>query len=201
MGLCHPPLANGITMAMFLDEVTDLQNLYLNTTNITLLGDFNMHTEDTSDPYSIIFNNTMEALGLTQHVKSPTHKQGDILDLMFSEANGQLSMSNCQVGNYISAIITIDTNITKRKPPLMTKLIRDSSQLTKENMQSNFKEPMIEVCLGLSHIYDQFTTALQNMVDNTAPLKEIKSIDKQHKPYYNKYIRNQQKIVKSRERI
>ena len=32
MGLYHPPLANGITMAIFLDEVTDLQNLYPNTT-------------------------------------------------------------------------------------------------------------------------------------------------------------------------
>ena len=38
------------------------------------------------------------------------------------------------------------------------------------------------------------------MVDHTAPLKEIKSVDKQHKPYYNKYIRDQWKIVKTRER-
>ena len=92
-----------------------------------------MHTEDTSDPDNIIFNDTMEALGLTQHIKSPIHKQGNILNLIFSEANGQLHMSNCQVGNYISdhAIITTDTNITKRKPLLMTKLIRGQLQTHK----------------------------------------------------------------------
>ena len=38
------------------------------------------------------------------------------------------------------------------------------------------------------------------MLDNRVPLKEMKSIDKPHKPYYNKYIKNQQKIVKTRER-
>ena len=55
-------------------------------------------------------------------------------------------MSNCQVNNYISnhAIITINTNISKEVPPLTTKLIRDNSKLTKENMQLNFKEPTIE---------------------------------------------------------
>ena len=76
--------------------------------------------------------------------------QGNILDLIFSEANSQLRMSNCQVENYISnhAIITTDTNIIKRRPPLISKLIRYKSKLTKENMQPNFKEPTIEGHLG-----------------------------------------------------
>ena len=56
--------------------------------NILLLGNFNMHTDDISSADNIIFNDTMEALGLIQHVKSPTHRQGNILDLIFSEANG-----------------------------------------------------------------------------------------------------------------
>ena len=80
---------------MFLDEVTDLLTALIPKYNISLLGDFNIHTEDTSNPYNIIFDDTMEALGLTQHVQSLTHKQGNILDLIFSKANGQLRMSNC----------------------------------------------------------------------------------------------------------
>ena len=58
--------------------------------NIFLLGNFNMHIEDISNADNIIFNNTMEALGLIQQVKSPTNRQGNILNLIFSEANGQL---------------------------------------------------------------------------------------------------------------
>ena len=158
-----------------------------------LLGNFNMHIEDISSLDNINFSDTMEALGLIQHVKSLTRKQGHMLDLIFSEADSQLRMSNCQVNNYMSdhAIITINTNISKKRPPLTTKLIRDNSKFTKENMQFNFKEPIIEDHLGLSHTYDQFTTELQKMLDNMVPLKEIEIRDKPYKPYYTKYIRNQ----------
>ena len=38
------------------------------------------------------------------------------------------------------------------------------------------------------------------MLDKTALLKEIKTRDKPHTPYYNKYIRNQRRTVKTRER-
>ena len=160
---------------MFLDEVTELLlTLIPKYDNIMLIGDFNMHIEDISNADNIIFNNIMEALGLIHHDKSPAHKQGNILDLIFSEANSQFGMSNCQVNNYISdyAIITIDTNISKKQPPLTTKLIRDNSKLTKENMQSNFKEPTIGDHLGLGHAYDQFTKELQNMLDKKPSSKK-----------------------------
>ena len=68
--------------------------------------------------------------------------------------------------------ITIDTNISKKRPPLTTKVIRENSKLTNENMQFSFKEPTVEDHWGLSHAFDQFTTELQNMLDNTAPSKK-----------------------------
>ena len=170
--------------------------------NILLLGDFNMHIGDIGNADNIIFNDTMESPNPIKHVKSPTHRQGNILDLIFSEANGQLQMSNCQVNNYISdhAIITIDTIISKKEPPLTTNPIRDNSKITKENIQTNYKEPTIEEDLGLGHAYEQLTKELQDMLDRTAPLKEIKTREKPHKPYYNKYIRNHRKTVKTRQR-
>ena len=98
MGLYHPPPTDGMTTTMFLDKVTKLlMALTPKYNNIMLLEDFNMHIDDTSNPDNIIFNDTMVAPGLIQHVN----------------------------------------------------------------------------------------------LDNTALLKEIKSIDKPHKPYYNKFIRNQ----------
>ena len=199
IGLYHLPPTDGMTTTMFLDKITEfLMALVPKYNNIMLLGDFNMHIKDTSNLDNIIFTDTMEVLGPIQLVKSPTHKQGNILDLIFSEANSQLRISNCQVNNYMCdhAIIPINTNISKERPPLTTKLITDNSKLTKENMQLNFKEPTIEDHLGLSHAYDQFTTELQNMLDNTVPLKEIKTRDKPHKPYYTKYVRNWQKLLK-----
>ena len=94
--LYHPPSTNGTTTTMFLDEIMELiMTLIHKYNNILLLGNFNMYIEDISNVGNIIFNDTMEALGLIQHVKSPTHRQGNTLDLIFNEANSQIQMSNC----------------------------------------------------------------------------------------------------------
>ena len=63
----HPPigLSKGNTHAKFLDEVSKLTQLLMtNYTNLVLLGDFNIHTQDTLNSDSIIYNDMMEALGL-----------------------------------------------------------------------------------------------------------------------------------------
>ena len=49
------------------------------------MGDFNIHVEDHSDMEATIFNDTMQALGLKQHVNKPMHHQCNILDLFFTE--------------------------------------------------------------------------------------------------------------------
>ena len=65
MGLYNPPPTDGMTTTMFLDEVTELlMALIPKYNNIMLVDNFNMHIEDTSSPDNIIFNDTMEALGL-----------------------------------------------------------------------------------------------------------------------------------------
>ena len=60
------------------------------------MGDFNMHIEDITNPENLIFNHTMEALGLSQQVRTPLHKQGNILDLIYIENNSQIKYRNCQ---------------------------------------------------------------------------------------------------------
>ena len=37
-----------------------------------------------------IFNDTMQALGLQQHINKPTHHQDNILNLIFMEVNSDL---------------------------------------------------------------------------------------------------------------
>ena len=54
---------------MFIDDITDhLTSLLLATTNNVILGEFNMHINDKSSNDVVIFNDTLMAPGLTQHV-------------------------------------------------------------------------------------------------------------------------------------
>ena len=58
------------------------------------MGDFNINTEELSNADTVIFNNTMQALGLNQHVTNPTHQKGNILDLIFTEEKSNIQVAN-----------------------------------------------------------------------------------------------------------
>ena len=78
-GIYHPPIGSseGNTHTMFLDEVSKLTQLLItNCTNVILLGNFNIHAQDTENPDSIIYNDMMGALGLKQHIDKPTPRLG-----------------------------------------------------------------------------------------------------------------------------
>ena len=65
IGIYHPPptVKNATTNAMFLDDLNKLLiNKIAKLENIILLGDFNIHIEETTSPDTVIFNDTMEAL-------------------------------------------------------------------------------------------------------------------------------------------
>ena len=64
---CPPPIAENVTTnATFLDDLTEPpMDKLVQLENIILLGYFNMHIEEITSPDTIIFSNTMKALGQT----------------------------------------------------------------------------------------------------------------------------------------
>ena len=73
-GIYHPPpsLTNKTTNSLFIEDFTDFISTALPShSNNIYIGDFNLHiSEEDTDP--IIFNDSIEAMGLHQHVDFPT---------------------------------------------------------------------------------------------------------------------------------
>ena len=94
---------------MFIGDLTDyLTDWMASNRNIIICGDFNVHIDNLTDIEAQIFNDTMEALGLQQHINFETHHAGNTLDLLFTEITSQLTMRTFK-GRYISdhrAIVT-----------------------------------------------------------------------------------------------
>ena len=67
--------------------------------------------------------------------------------------------------------------------------------------QNLMASPVLETDVILSQEYDQFNTKLQKMLDTVAPKKTIKQTDKPQRPKFNKYIRQQRRVVKNRDRV
>ena len=70
-----PPNAqDDSTNNMFLVEITELLIFLIpKYNNVIIIGDFNMHIDDITNPENLIFNDTMGTLGLSQQVRTPTH--------------------------------------------------------------------------------------------------------------------------------
>ena len=122
-----------------------------------------MHTEDLTETDTKVFNDTMQALGFKQHVTRPTHKQGNTLDIIFTEIKSEIQVTNCTFHGYISdhSVVTIDTNLNKEKYGKNVKTIWDTTKMTKENLEDNVTLTLFEETTLLSQAYNQFDKELQ----------------------------------------
>ena len=111
-------ISTGNTHTRFLKEVSQLiQFLITNDTNLVLLGNFNIHTQDIENPDSLVYNDTMEALRLQQHTDKPMHKLGNTLDLINMESLNRVKVLNSFIGNFVSdqrVIVGIELEIRKQ---------------------------------------------------------------------------------------
>ena len=67
-----------------------------------LMGDFNLHVSNENDIDSAIFLDTLEAMGLYQHVGFATHKLENTLDLVISEIVNASTVMMAIPGPYLT---------------------------------------------------------------------------------------------------
>ena len=70
-----------VNFPIFLSEFTDhLSNYASSTVDVSILGDFNLHYDNSSDSYVKRTNSVLSDFGFSQLVDRPTHKLNHILD-------------------------------------------------------------------------------------------------------------------------
>lgn len=91
--IVHRSLSKSCTE--FLNEFSDYLSLLAPTTkNLLLVGDFNIHINDSSDRHAQEFLSLISSFGLVQHITEPTHRSGNTLNLALSQ-KGSMLMSLC----------------------------------------------------------------------------------------------------------
>ena len=82
-GIYRPPNSD---LNQFLNEIAEYLALHVNPKYPIFLSDFNIHWGDEVDGNAPLFADTLEALGLIQHIQFPMHNRNNILDLVISKA-------------------------------------------------------------------------------------------------------------------
>ena len=155
--------------------------------NNIILGDFNLHLSNSDDLDAAVFNDTIEALGLYQHIHFTTHKSGNVLDLILSEISEKVNIKTVNPGPYISdhraTIATI--NVKKTRPKQEVIKIRKIHQITSNQWQKEYNEDNMSLNPNLEELVQSFNTELKWTLDKLAPEKETKLSLKTKHPWYS----------------
>ena len=204
MGIYHPPPSStNKTTSMFIDEITDLlTEIIPKYSNLILLWDFNISTENVSNPDTATFNDTMGALGLQQPVQGLTHKMGNTLDLIFSQLEAQLMVTGTATHGCVSnhCMVSIELSLKKARPPIVRKVIRDCSKITPQNFTESYTTPYYSQNTTLDeahHLFEELLKALNQV----AALRTIKGTDRQKHAWHNMFIKEQKRVVKNRKNM
>ena len=84
--------------------------------------------------------------------------------------------------------------------PLVRKEIRDYSKVTAQNFTEHYITPNYSPNTTLDEAYHLFEEELLKALNQLAPLKTIKCTDRQKHPWHNKFIKEQKRVVKNREK-
>ena len=89
-----PSSKNKLSYGQFMEEFSSLlESVTLTENTLLLVGDFNIHVDDTSNKkHALSFVETLASASFEQHVNVPTHKAGHTLDLIISRRADNLVM-------------------------------------------------------------------------------------------------------------
>ena len=77
-----------LNRSLFLSEFYNfLDSIYLDFSNLIILGDFNLHVNNVLDPVILKFDDILSSFNLSQLVQGPTHNLGNTLDLVIVNSN------------------------------------------------------------------------------------------------------------------
>ena len=97
-------------------------------------------------------------------------------------------------------MVSVDISIKKQKYPIQTKEIRDRPKITEPTIAQNLTPPEINGDTNIDEATSLFNTELLKALEAIAPIKSITFTNRPKHPWFNKFIREQMRVVKNHER-
>ena len=159
-----------------------------------------MDIDNTLDTELQTFMDTMEALGLQQHVSFQTHQAGNILDLIFVEATSQFSIRPFK-GRFISdhrAIVELSIGIQHIMGKIIT--FRNLKQINVDEFGSTLNLGHIENMKDLELVNRTYQAKLSRVLNHLAPEKTKFLTRRQKRTWFNEDISSLRRVLRRSEK-
>ena len=198
-----PSKSNGGTLALFFEEFPKLLEQLITTSgSLLIVGDFNFHVDKPTDTTAQRFVQLLHTFDLAQHITSPTHKNGHILDLVITRSDELCADRFIVTDLSLSDHYAVNCVLSLRKPPLEKKEI--SYRKLKHIDIQQFRDDIIQLpvvaandnAVDVADLVDSYNNELTDLLDKYAPLKTSCFTLRPSSPWYSENI----KVEKQRRR-
>ena len=198
--LYRPPYSrkNKISTAAFIDEFADCTaTLLTSQCKLLIVGDFNIHWDNSSNSETQKFRDILNSFGLTQMVQDGTHTNGHILDYVITRSCDSL-VKSVEVSSLLSdhAALHCVLNISKPAPSRRTISYRKLKSINHDDFHADLitSDLIINPETELDQLIEQYERTLSEIIEKHAPLKKCVITIRPFKGWYTKEIAEAKKI-------
>ena len=188
-----PSSINGLTSSLFFTEFSSfLEPMVSSPGKLLIVGDFNFAVNNGNDGAALNFLDLLNTFNLTQHIKVPTHKDNNTLDLIITRED-ELTATNFSVHDpVISDHLALHCNLHVDKPPSIKKRInyRKFRSINTDDFQHDIVNSALYSSpkTVLAELSDQYDSVLSSILDKHAPLQTKTVIQRPAAPWYSEEI-------------
>ena len=174
---------------------------------VVVVGDLNVWTEIHSNIDSVRLKTLMNAYGLTQQIKSPTHEGGHTLDQVY--VNEQQIELKCNIVDRFGISsdhfpIIIDVPFVKTCAETETVSYRKTKDIDVDNLKKDMKEVYrnlnFSATTNFETDYKNYRVATEKVIDKYAPVVTKKISQNQGIPWADDEFKEQRRERRKRER-
>ncbi|XP_073702519.1 uncharacterized protein [Garra rufa] len=193
----------------FLKEFADfLSDLLVNFDKALIVGDFNIHVDNTNDALGLAFTDLLNSFGVKQNVTGPTHRFNHTLDLIISHGLDLTDIdivpqSDDVTDHFLVSCMLRITDVNYIAPRY--RLGRTIVPATNDRFTNNLPDLSQLLCAPINkHELDIMTSNIGTIFSNTleavAPIKLKKVREKRTAPWYNSNTHSLKKETRNLER-
>ena len=208
-----PSKRNGLVNTVFFDQWSAyLDIVMLDSHNIIITGDLNFHLDNPAELDVRRFSETLADRGMTQLVKSPTHRGGHILDVVIVRETGSIISALPTVydpclcdkqGNISGDHLAVRFAVHASKPARLRKVVtfRRLRQICVSDFAQDIASSMDLSSDGsVTELVLHYNSDLRSIVDHHAPLQKATVTLRPNSPWFTDTLRQEKRNRRQLER-
>ncbi len=175
----------------------------VNVDKALIVGDFNIHVDNTNDALGLSFTDLINSFGVKQNVTGPTHRFNHTLDLIISHGIDLTDIdivpqSDDVTDHFLVSCMLHITDINNMAPRYRPGRIIVPA--TKDRFTNNLPDSSQLLCVPintdeLDTITSNLGTIFSNTLETVAPIKLKKVREKSAAPWYSSYTHSLKKEI------